>query len=149
MVDCLPHVVRIPAQGAWPRSLLLITASVWECGDPCAHFLDEEARAGPSHRLIPSHISFPAQHGALAGLEARGAFRGPRVEDGVRIRLPNQAEITPTLSVSSAEYQTSIKEKLPLIVGSSAAGLVFLIAVVVIAIVCNRWVVASGPGLQP
>lgn len=52
-------------------------------------------------------------------------------------------------TVSSAEYQTSIKEKLPLIVGSSAAGLVFLIAVVVIAIVCNRWVAASGPGLQP
>uniref|UniRef100_A0A7N4PU91 Ephrin type-B receptor 1 n=1 Tax=Sarcophilus harrisii TaxID=9305 RepID=A0A7N4PU91_SARHA len=38
----------------------------------------------------------------------------------------------------SAEYQTSIQEKLPLIIGSSAAGLVFLIAVVVIAIVCNR-----------
>nr|XP_037858677.1 ephrin type-B receptor 2 isoform X7 [Chlorocebus sabaeus] len=37
-----------------------------------------------------------------------------------------------------AEYQTSIQEKLPLIIGSSAAGLVFLIAVVVIAIVCNR-----------
>lgn len=44
-----------------------------------------------------------------------------------------------------AEYQTSIQEKLPLIIGSSAAGLVFLIAVVVIAIVCNRWVGVSGP----
>ncbi|KAK7804200.1 hypothetical protein U0070_019422 [Myodes glareolus] len=41
-------------------------------------------------------------------------------------------------TMTEAEYQTSIKEKLPLIVGSSAAGLVFLIAVVVIAIVCNR-----------
>lgn len=41
---------------------------------------------------------------------------------------------------SPAEYQTSIQEKLPLIIGSSAAGLVFLIAVVVIVIVCNRWV---------
>ncbi|KAL6057676.1 hypothetical protein STEG23_000858, partial [Scotinomys teguina] len=40
-------------------------------------------------------------------------------------------------TMTEAEYQTSIKEKLPLIVGSSAAGLVFLIAVVVIAIVCN------------
>lgn len=38
----------------------------------------------------------------------------------------------------AAEYQTSIQEKLPLIIGSSAAGLVFLIAVVVIIIVCNR-----------
>ncbi|TKC53099.1 hypothetical protein EI555_014694 [Monodon monoceros] len=41
-------------------------------------------------------------------------------------------------TMTEAEYQTSIQEKLPLIVGSSAAGLVFLIAVVVIAIVCNR-----------
>lgn len=38
------------------------------------------------------------------------------------------------------EYNTSIQEKLPLIIGSAAAGLVFLIAVVVIIIVCNRWV---------
>lgn len=46
-----------------------------------------------------------------------------------------------------AEYQTSVQEKLPLIIGSSAAGLVFLIAVVVIVIVCNRWVSLSArPG---
>lgn len=38
----------------------------------------------------------------------------------------------------TAEYQTSIQEKLPLIIGSSAAGLVFLIALVVIILVCNR-----------
>lgn len=51
-------------------------------------------------------------------------------------------------ALSPAEYQTSIQEKLPLIVGSSAAALVFLIAVVVIAIVCNRWVgVPRSPGL--
>jgi len=36
------------------------------------------------------------------------------------------------------EYNTSIQEKLPLIIGSAAAGLVFLLAVVVIVIVCNR-----------
>ncbi|CAM2104333.1 unnamed protein product [Caretta caretta] len=41
-------------------------------------------------------------------------------------------------TMTEAEYQTSIQEKLPLIIGSSAAGLVFLIAVVVIIIVCNR-----------
>lgn len=40
--------------------------------------------------------------------------------------------------LSTAEYNTSIQEKLPLIIGSAAAGLVFLIAVVVIIIVCNR-----------
>lgn len=38
----------------------------------------------------------------------------------------------------TAEYQSSFQEKLPLIIGSSAAGLVFLIALVVIIIVCNR-----------
>lgn len=42
--------------------------------------------------------------------------------------------------ISTEEYNTSIQEKLPLIIGSAAAGLVFLIAVVVIIIVCNRWV---------
>lgn len=55
-------------------------------------------------------------------------------------------------ALSTAEYQTSIQEKLPLIVGSSAAALVFLIAVVVIAIVCNRWVGVPGPsrpGVRP
>ncbi|NXI55738.1 EPHB2 protein, partial [Chloroceryle aenea] len=41
-------------------------------------------------------------------------------------------------TMTEAEYQTSVQEKLPLIIGSSAAGLVFLIAVVVIVIVCNR-----------
>ncbi|NXN15908.1 EPHB2 protein, partial [Indicator maculatus] len=41
-------------------------------------------------------------------------------------------------TMTEAEYQTRVQEKLPLIIGSSAAGLVFLIAVVVIAIVCNR-----------
>ncbi|KAL8198531.1 UNVERIFIED_CONTAM: Ephrin type-B receptor 2 [Gekko kuhli] len=41
-------------------------------------------------------------------------------------------------TMTEAEYQTSIQEKLPLIIGSSAAGLVFLIALVVIVLVCNR-----------
>ncbi|XP_070615169.1 ephrin type-B receptor 2 isoform X5 [Erythrolamprus reginae] len=41
-------------------------------------------------------------------------------------------------TMTEAEYQTSIQEKLPLIIGSSAAGLVFLIALVVIILVCNR-----------
>lgn len=57
----------------------------------------------------------------------------------------SQAE-TVCCASSPAEYQTSIQEKLPLIIGSSA-GLVFLIAVVVIAIVCNRWVMS--PCLEP
>uniref|UniRef100_A0AAY4ERP6 receptor protein-tyrosine kinase n=1 Tax=Denticeps clupeoides TaxID=299321 RepID=A0AAY4ERP6_9TELE len=39
-------------------------------------------------------------------------------------------------TMTEAEYNTSIQEKLPLIIGSAAAGLVFLIAVVVIIIVC-------------
>nr|DBA15639.1 TPA: hypothetical protein GDO54_003115 [Pyxicephalus adspersus] len=41
-------------------------------------------------------------------------------------------------TMTEAEYQSSFQEKLPLIIGSSAAGLVFLIALVVIIIVCNR-----------
>ncbi|XP_066493543.1 ephrin type-B receptor 2 [Tiliqua scincoides] len=41
-------------------------------------------------------------------------------------------------TMTEAEYQTSIQEKLPLIIGSSAAGLVFLIALVVLILVCNR-----------
>ncbi|XP_041427764.1 ephrin type-B receptor 2 isoform X3 [Xenopus laevis] len=41
-------------------------------------------------------------------------------------------------TMTEAEYQSSFQEKLPLIIGSSAAGLVFLIALVVIIIVCSR-----------
>ncbi|XP_066547440.1 ephrin type-B receptor 2 isoform X6 [Amia ocellicauda] len=41
-------------------------------------------------------------------------------------------------TMTEEEYKTSLQEKLPLIIGSAAAGLVFLIAVVVIVIVCNR-----------
>lgn len=36
------------------------------------------------------------------------------------------------------EYDSSLKEKLPLIIGSAAAGVVFLISVIVLVIVCNR-----------
>lgn len=36
------------------------------------------------------------------------------------------------------EYNSSIHEKLPLIIGSAAAGLVFIIAVTVLVIVCRR-----------
>ncbi|KAK3512621.1 hypothetical protein QTP70_018630 [Hemibagrus guttatus] len=42
-------------------------------------------------------------------------------------------------TMTEEEYNTSIQEKLPLIIGSAAAGLVFLIALVVIIIVCNRY----------
>ncbi|KAI4878334.1 hypothetical protein NFI96_010155 [Prochilodus magdalenae] len=41
-------------------------------------------------------------------------------------------------TMTEEEYNTSIQEKLPLIIGSAAAGVVFLIALVVIIIVCNR-----------
>ncbi|OXB77340.1 UNVERIFIED_CONTAM: hypothetical protein H355_002332 [Colinus virginianus] len=50
-------------------------------------------------------------------------------------------------TMTEAEYQTSVQEKLPLIIGSSAAGLVFLIAVVVIIIVCNSLGNGQSPGL--
>ncbi|KAJ8387220.1 hypothetical protein AAFF_G00159390 [Aldrovandia affinis] len=41
-------------------------------------------------------------------------------------------------TMTEEEYKTSLQEKLPLIIGSSAAGLVFLVAIIVIIIVCNR-----------
>ncbi|XP_030078244.1 ephrin type-B receptor 2 isoform X2 [Microcaecilia unicolor] len=41
-------------------------------------------------------------------------------------------------TMTEDEYQTNFREKLPLIIGSSAAGLIFLIAVIIIIIVCNR-----------
>lgn len=44
----------------------------------------------------------------------------------------------PTVYVCVEEYDSSLKEKLPLIIGSAAAGVVFLISVIVLIIVCNR-----------
>ncbi|MCI4387349.1 hypothetical protein PGIGA_G00073190 [Pangasianodon gigas] len=41
-------------------------------------------------------------------------------------------------TMTEEEYDSSLKEKLPLIIGSAAAGVVFLISVIVLVIVCNR-----------
>ncbi|XP_062315490.1 ephrin type-B receptor 2 isoform X2 [Osmerus eperlanus] len=41
-------------------------------------------------------------------------------------------------TMTEEEYKSSIQEKLPLIIGSAAAGVVFIIAIVVVVIVCNR-----------
>uniref|UniRef100_A0A674B2R6 receptor protein-tyrosine kinase n=1 Tax=Salmo trutta TaxID=8032 RepID=A0A674B2R6_SALTR len=41
-------------------------------------------------------------------------------------------------TMTEEEYKSSFQEKLPLIIGSAAAGVVFIIAVVVLVIVCNR-----------
>ncbi|KAM6977933.1 ephrin type-B receptor 2-like [Aplochiton taeniatus] len=41
-------------------------------------------------------------------------------------------------TMTEEEYKSSIQEKLPLIIGSAAAGVVFIIAVAVFIIVCNR-----------
>ncbi|XP_035378301.1 ephrin type-B receptor 2 isoform X4 [Electrophorus electricus] len=41
-------------------------------------------------------------------------------------------------TMTEEEYNSSLQEKLPLIVGSAAAGVVFLIAVIVLVFVCNR-----------
>ncbi|KAF4078115.1 hypothetical protein AMELA_G00195760 [Ameiurus melas] len=41
-------------------------------------------------------------------------------------------------TMTEEEYDSSLKEKLPLIIGSAAAGIVFLISVIVLIIVCNR-----------
>ncbi|XP_035998075.1 ephrin type-B receptor 2 isoform X1 [Fundulus heteroclitus] len=41
-------------------------------------------------------------------------------------------------TITTEEYNSSIQEKLPLIIGSSAAGVVFIIAMTVVIIVCRR-----------
>uniref|UniRef100_A0A4W5QIW6 receptor protein-tyrosine kinase n=1 Tax=Hucho hucho TaxID=62062 RepID=A0A4W5QIW6_9TELE len=41
-------------------------------------------------------------------------------------------------TMTEEEYKSSFQEKLPLIIGSAAAGVVFIIAVVVLVFVCNR-----------
>ncbi|XP_062871635.1 ephrin type-B receptor 2 [Trichomycterus rosablanca] len=41
-------------------------------------------------------------------------------------------------TMTEEEYDSSLKEKLPLIIGSAAAGIVFLISVIVLIIVCHR-----------
>lgn len=56
LTDCLPSVVRLPVQGAGPQPFLLITTSAWECGGPCAHFIDEEVRIETGQRPLPSHV---------------------------------------------------------------------------------------------
>ena len=60
--------------------------------------------------------------------------------------LPVIAAITPVAFdlccvfslLSVEEYNSSLHEKLPLIIGSAATGLVFIIAVAVLIIVCRR-----------
>ncbi|CAB1457881.1 unnamed protein product [Pleuronectes platessa] len=47
-------------------------------------------------------------------------------------------------TMTEDEYNSSIQEKLPLIIGSAAAGVVFIIAISVFIIVCHRlWVIRS------
>lgn len=64
----------------------------------------------------------------------------PQQRASVLVCRCNVGVLCVCVSVSAEEYNTSIQEKLPLIIGSAAAGLVFLIALVVIIIVCNRYV---------
>lgn len=77
LVDCLPSMVRIPAQEPPPdRPFLLITTSARECRGPSAHFLDEAVRVEASHRPIPSHISLPAHPEEIAGVRSRKGAQG-------------------------------------------------------------------------
>ena len=103
LVDCLPGMVRIPAQGAGSQPFLLITMSAWECRAPYAHFIDEEVRIEASHRLIPSHVSFPAHYEAVARLEAReeswGDLRDHHGGGWRQGQVPDQTEITTALSL--------------------------------------------------
>lgn len=46
--------------------------------------------------------------------------------------------LSSVFSVILEEYNSNIQEKLPLIIGSAAAGLVFIVAIAVLIIVCRR-----------
>lgn len=111
LVDCLPSTVSIPAQGAGSQPFLLITMSAWECRGPYARFIDEEVRSEASHRLIPSHVSFPAQYEAVARLEARGESWGDlrdRHGGGWRQgQAPDQTGITTALSLQPSTRPAS------------------------------------------
>lgn len=108
LVDCLPSVVRIPAQRAGSQ---LINMSAWEYRGPCAHFIDEEVRIEACHRLFPFHVLFPTQYEAIAQLEARGESWGHlRDHHGGGWRqgqVPDQTEITTALSLQPSTRPAS------------------------------------------
>ncbi len=69
-----------------------------------------------------------------------GAMRHSLFWDSKLQMHKNWSDFVSPMCTSEEEYSSSLQEKLPLIIGSAAAGVVFLIAVVVLIIVCNRWV---------
>lgn len=49
-------------------------------------------------------------------------------------------EISPRPCFLADDYKSELREQLPLIAGSAAAGVVFIVSLVAISIVCSRWV---------
>lgn len=49
-------------------------------------------------------------------------------------------ENSPHPSSLADDYKSELREQLPLIAGSAAAGVVFIVSLVAISIVCSRWV---------
>lgn len=48
------------------------------------------------------------------------------------------------VSLCLDDYKSELREQLPLIAGSAAAGVVFIVSLVAISIVCSRWVCHYG-----
>lgn len=46
------------------------------------------------------------------------------------------------------DYKSELREQLPLIAGSAAAGVVFIVSLVAISIVCSRWECERGLGWE-
>lgn len=49
---------------------------------------------------------------------------------------------------SADDYKSELREQLPLIAGSAAAGVVFIVSLVAISIVCSRWGCERGLGWE-
>lgn len=58
-----------------------------------------------------------------------------------------QGGLTPSLSLTD-DYKSELREQLPLIAGSAAAGVVFIVSLVAISIVCSRWVPVGSVALE-
>lgn len=81
--------------------------------------------------LVPPPFHGSSSHGI------RGGFTGPLFR---RLLLLHEhaRESSPGPSSLADDYKSELKEQLPLIAGSAAAGVVFIVSLVAISIVCSR-----------
>ncbi|XP_053256567.1 ephrin type-B receptor 2 isoform X13 [Podarcis raffonei] len=97
-------------------------------------------RCGDNVQFAPRQLGLAEQRVYISDLLAHTQYTFEiQAVNGVTDQSPFSPQFASVniTTNQAAEYQTSIQEKLPLIIGSSAAGLVFFIALVVIVLVCN------------